>query len=146
MRFLPLRPNPVEGSTGVEETAESFAERWQSRRDQKVQNVSANTLPEVDQRGMWTDRERAEPRSRGPFARGAGRDPRTADRADLPPAVVVGRGRPGRWDAAIVARGGRTVARLPFMVRGPRTFRVLTQPPLTPFLGPWITPEPGAKY
>ena len=38
------------------------------------------------------------------------------------------------------------VARLPFTVRGPRAFRVLTQPPLTPFLGPWIAPEVGAKY
>jgi Acetyltransferase (GNAT) domain len=52
---------------------------------------------------------------------------------------------PGRWDAVTVERGGRTVARLPFVVRGPRTFRVLTQPPLTPFLGPWITPEACAK-
>ena len=53
---------------------------------------------------------------------------------------------PGRWDAVTVERGGRTVARMPFAVRGPRRFRVLTQPPLTPFLGPWITPEAGAKY
>jgi len=53
---------------------------------------------------------------------------------------------PGRWDAVTVERGGRSVARMPFVVRGPRTFRVLTQPPLTPFLGPWITPEVGAKY
>ena len=53
---------------------------------------------------------------------------------------------PGRWDAVTVERGGRTVARLPFVMRGPRTFRILTQPPLTPFLGPWITPEAGAKY
>jgi len=53
---------------------------------------------------------------------------------------------PGRWDAVTVERGGRVVARLPFTVRGPRSFRVLTQPPLTPFLGPWIAPEAGAKY
>ena len=53
---------------------------------------------------------------------------------------------PGRWDAATVERGGRVVARLPYVVRGPRRFRVLTQPPLTPFLGPWIKPEAGAKY
>lgn len=53
---------------------------------------------------------------------------------------------PGHWDAATVERGGRTVARLPFVVRGPRWARVLTQPPLTPFLGPWVEPEPGAKY
>jgi hypothetical protein len=53
---------------------------------------------------------------------------------------------PGQWDAVEVQRGGRTVARLPFMVRGPRRMRVLTQPPLTPFLGPWVAREPGAKY
>jgi lipid II:glycine glycyltransferase (peptidoglycan interpeptide bridge formation enzyme) len=45
-----------------------------------------------------------------------------------------------------VDRGGRTVAALPFVVRGPRRFRVLSQPPLTPFLGPWIAREEGAKY
>jgi lipid II:glycine glycyltransferase (peptidoglycan interpeptide bridge formation enzyme) len=38
------------------------------------------------------------------------------------------------------------VAALPFAVRGPRWFRVLSQPPLTPFLGPWIAREEGAKY
>ncbi|MBV9920585.1 MAG: hypothetical protein JOY78_07000 [Pseudonocardia sp.] len=53
---------------------------------------------------------------------------------------------PGRWDAVTVQRGGQTVARLPFVVRGPRRLRVLSQPPLTPFLGPWIAGEPGAKY
>ena len=53
---------------------------------------------------------------------------------------------PGAWDAVTVERGGRTVARLPFVARGPRRLRVLTQPPLTPFLGPWTRPEPGAKY
>ena len=53
---------------------------------------------------------------------------------------------PGRWDAATVDRGGRTVAALPFVVRGPRKLRVLSQPPLTPFLGPWIAHEEGAKY
>ena len=53
---------------------------------------------------------------------------------------------PGRWDAATVDRGGRTVAALPFVVRGPRWLRVLSQPPLTPFLGPWIAREEGAKY
>lgn len=53
---------------------------------------------------------------------------------------------PGGWDAVTVERGGHTVARLPFVVRGPRSFRILTQPPLTPFLGPWITPEASAKY
>jgi Acetyltransferase (GNAT) domain len=53
---------------------------------------------------------------------------------------------PGSWDMVTVDRGGRTVGALPFVVRGPRWFRVLSQPPLTPFLGPWITREEGAKY
>jgi GNAT acetyltransferase-like protein len=53
---------------------------------------------------------------------------------------------PGMWDVATVDRGGRTVATLPFVVRGPRWFRALSQPPLTPFLGPWVLREEGAKY
>ena len=52
---------------------------------------------------------------------------------------------PGRWDAVSVERGGRTVARLPFVVRGARGLRVLTQPPNTAFLGPWVEREAGAK-
>jgi hypothetical protein len=52
---------------------------------------------------------------------------------------------PGRWDAVSVERGGRTAARLPFAVKGPRRFRVLTQPPLTQFLGPWVPRNPEAK-
>ena len=52
---------------------------------------------------------------------------------------------PGRWSVAEVARGGEVVARLPFVVRGPRRLRVLTQPPLTQFLGPWVSTPPDAK-
>ncbi len=52
---------------------------------------------------------------------------------------------PGSWSEVTVERGGRTVARLPFVVRGPRRLRVLTQPPLTPFLGPWTERRAGAK-
>ena len=48
---------------------------------------------------------------------------------------------PRRWDVVTVDRGGRTVAALPFVVRGPRRFRVLSQPALTPFLGPWVNPR-----
>jgi hypothetical protein len=53
---------------------------------------------------------------------------------------------PERWAEVTVERGGQTVARLPYVVRGPRRMRVLTQPPLTPFLGPWVARSPGAKY
>jgi hypothetical protein len=53
---------------------------------------------------------------------------------------------PGRWDAVTVERGGEIVARLPFVVRGSRRIRMLTQPRATPFLGPWVARSPDAKY
>lgn len=52
---------------------------------------------------------------------------------------------PAAWEAVTVERGGETVARLPYLVRGPGRMRVLTQPPLTPYLGPWLARTPGAK-
>jgi len=51
---------------------------------------------------------------------------------------------PGRWGQAVVQRDGRTVARLPYTVRGRGRWRMLTQPPLTQTLGPWVEPS-GAK-
>jgi hypothetical protein len=45
---------------------------------------------------------------------------------------------PNRWAEAVVERNGRTVARLPYVVRGRGRLRMLTQPPLTQTLGPWI--------
>lgn len=51
---------------------------------------------------------------------------------------------PGRWGQAVVERDGRTVARLPYTVRGRGRWRMLTQPPLTQTLGPWVEPS-GAK-
>jgi CelD/BcsL family acetyltransferase involved in cellulose biosynthesis len=45
---------------------------------------------------------------------------------------------PGRWSEATVERDGRVVARLPYVVRGGRALRVLTMPPLTGTLGPWV--------
>lgn len=52
---------------------------------------------------------------------------------------------PGRWDAVEVERGGVVAGRLPFVVRGPRRMRMLIQPALTQFLGPWTARTPGAK-
>jgi hypothetical protein len=48
---------------------------------------------------------------------------------------------PGRWGEAVVERNGRTVARLPYVVRGAGPLRLLTQPPLTQTLGPWVEPS-----
>jgi hypothetical protein len=45
---------------------------------------------------------------------------------------------PGRWGEATVERDGRTVARMPYVVRGRRRLRMLTMPPLTQTLGPWL--------
>src|SRR3954468_16931570 len=47
---------------------------------------------------------------------------------------------PGRWDEVAVIRGGRVVARLPYVVGGRGGARVLRPPPSTPTLGPWIEP------
>jgi hypothetical protein len=52
---------------------------------------------------------------------------------------------PGRWGETTVERDGRVVARLPYVVRGPRRLRTLTMPPLTQTLGPWVErPTAGA--
>ncbi|MGZ6708057.1 MAG: GNAT family N-acetyltransferase [Solirubrobacteraceae bacterium] len=51
---------------------------------------------------------------------------------------------PGRWSEATVRREGQVVARLPYVVRGRRRMRMLTMPPLTPTLGPWVEPSTAA--
>jgi hypothetical protein len=51
---------------------------------------------------------------------------------------------PGHWDEVTVEHGGRVVGRLPYVVRGSRRLRILTMPPLTQTLGPWIE-RPAAK-
>lgn len=47
---------------------------------------------------------------------------------------------PGGWDAAVVERRGAVVARLPYRIRRRYGLTVLSMPPLTPALGPWIDP------
>ena len=51
---------------------------------------------------------------------------------------------PGRWAETVIERNGRAVARLPYVVRGRGRLRMLTQPPLTQTLGPWVE-RSGAK-
>jgi Acetyltransferase (GNAT) domain len=48
---------------------------------------------------------------------------------------------PGRWGEATIERDGRVIARLPYVVRGTRRMRMLTMPPLTQTLGPWVEPS-----
>jgi hypothetical protein len=48
---------------------------------------------------------------------------------------------PGRWGEVSLRHEGRTIARLPFVVRGRRRVRMLTQSSLTQTLGPWVEPS-----
>jgi hypothetical protein len=48
---------------------------------------------------------------------------------------------PGHWGEVNCVRDGRVVARLPYVVRGRRRLRMLTQSSLTQTLGPWIEPS-----
>jgi hypothetical protein len=52
---------------------------------------------------------------------------------------------PGRWGEVVVERQGERVARLPYVRKQKFGLTVLTQPPLTRFVGPWIRPSTG-KY
>jgi hypothetical protein len=48
---------------------------------------------------------------------------------------------PGRWGEVTCEHEGRTVARLPYVMRGRPRLRVLTQSSLTQTLGPWVEPS-----
>jgi hypothetical protein len=52
---------------------------------------------------------------------------------------------PGRWGEAVVERQGEVVARLPYVRKQKLGLTVLTQAPLTRFVGPWLRPS-GGKY
>jgi len=52
---------------------------------------------------------------------------------------------PGSWGEVVVERKGEVAARLPYVVKERFGLRVLTQAPLTRFLGPWTRPADG-KY
>lgn len=51
---------------------------------------------------------------------------------------------PDGWNAVTVEKGGAVQAALPFAVKRRGPFTILSQPALTPFLGPWIR-NTGAK-
>jgi hypothetical protein len=52
----------------------------------------------------------------------------------------------GAWDDVVVVKDGETVGRLPFMRKRRYGLTILSQPPLTQFLGPWIKAEPGEQH
>jgi len=47
----------------------------------------------------------------------------------------------GRWDVALVEKGGRIVAAMPYAMRRRCGFLFIEQPALTQFNGPWIAPD-----
>ncbi|HRR40785.1 MAG TPA: hypothetical protein P5244_06085, partial [Syntrophales bacterium] len=52
---------------------------------------------------------------------------------------------PGSWGEVVVEKGGQIHARLPYVIQRKRGLTLLTMPPLTQTLGPWLRPYPG-KY
>jgi hypothetical protein len=50
---------------------------------------------------------------------------------------------PGHWAEVTCERDGRTVARLPYVIRGRPQLRMLTQSTMTQTLGPWVEPAPA---
>ncbi len=47
----------------------------------------------------------------------------------------------GEWDEVRIENAGQVIARLPYRILRRHGVRVLTQPPLTPYLGPWYRPS-----
>jgi len=45
---------------------------------------------------------------------------------------------PGQWSEAIINRGGRIIARFPYVARKKYGLTIISQPQLTPHLGPWF--------
>jgi len=45
------------------------------------------------------------------------------------------------WDVCLVEKNGRVLAAMPYYIKHRGPFTLLTQPPLTQFLGPWLRPS-----
>lgn len=50
---------------------------------------------------------------------------------------------PDAWNVAVVMRDGEVAAAMPYVSRRKYGMRVISQPPLTPMLGPWLRPGSG---
>jgi hypothetical protein len=53
---------------------------------------------------------------------------------------------PGQWDAVEVKTDGKLRGRLPYVIRRKYNQTYITNPPMTPTLGPWIGRDKTAKY
>ena len=45
---------------------------------------------------------------------------------------------PNNWDVGIIEKGGEVVATLPYYLKRKGPFKIITMPPLTQTMGPWI--------
>jgi hypothetical protein len=52
---------------------------------------------------------------------------------------------PGGWAEVVIERDGRPIGRMPYVLRRSGSRKLLTQPPFTKFLGPWLAPYSGKK-
>lgn len=50
---------------------------------------------------------------------------------------------PNNWNAAVVMKDSQVTAAMPYVSRRQYGMKVISQPPLTPMLGPWLRPGKG---
>ncbi|SDD48560.1 Acetyltransferase (GNAT) domain-containing protein [Massilia sp. PDC64] len=49
------------------------------------------------------------------------------------------------WDVALVKKGSEVLAAMPYVIRSRYGMKIVTQPALTPILGPWLLPTGGRQ-
>ena len=52
---------------------------------------------------------------------------------------------PNGWDVALVQKGSEVRAAMPYVIRSRYGMKIVTQPALTPVLGPWLRPTGGRQ-
>tara|TARA_B100001121_G_scaffold262268_1_gene242553 strand:- start:605 stop:1546 length:942 start_codon:yes stop_codon:yes gene_type:complete len=52
----------------------------------------------------------------------------------------------GEWDVALIEKGGVVVASMPYYIKKKGPFKLITMPPLTQTMGPYIKYPEGQKY
>ena len=52
----------------------------------------------------------------------------------------------GEWDVALFEKGGKTLGSLPYYLKRKGPFTIITMPPLTQTMGPWIKYPENQKY
>ena len=52
---------------------------------------------------------------------------------------------PDGWDVALVKKGSEVLAAMPYVIRRRYGMKIVTQPALTPVLGPWLRPTGGRQ-